>query len=173
MLQPWLREQAAAGYNGRMEAGRWVLLVYRLPREPSSPRIALWRRLRRLGALQLLDGLVALPLDDHTREQLDWLAEEVREAGGEASVWLAEPGAAAQGRALALALSEAAAEEYRAITRTARAARAEEPAARRRTLNRLRREMYRIRGRDYFPPPQRQEAEQALDGLAALLEVAP
>ena len=26
----------------------WVLLVYRLPREPSTPRIALWRSLGRL-----------------------------------------------------------------------------------------------------------------------------
>ena len=25
---------------------RWVLLAYRLPREPSTPRIALWRKLR-------------------------------------------------------------------------------------------------------------------------------
>jgi len=27
------------------EARRWVLLAYRMPREPSTPRIALWRRL--------------------------------------------------------------------------------------------------------------------------------
>src|SRR5262249_39018906 len=36
-----------------MPRDRWVLLAYRLPREPSTPRIAVWRRLRRLGALQL------------------------------------------------------------------------------------------------------------------------
>src|SRR5438552_17238224 len=41
----------------------WVLLAYRLPRDPSTPRSALWRKLRRLGAVQVLDGLAALPLE--------------------------------------------------------------------------------------------------------------
>ena len=41
--------------------GEWVLLSYRLPREPSTPRIAVWRKLRRLGVAQISDGLVALP----------------------------------------------------------------------------------------------------------------
>ena len=68
------------------------MLAYRLPREPSTPRIAVWRRLRRLGALQLVDGLVALPLDPHTREALEWVAEEVEQAGGEATVWLGGTG---------------------------------------------------------------------------------
>src|SRR6266704_3966050 len=66
---------------------RWVLLSYQLPREPSTPRIALWRKLHRLGATQLLDGLVALPLDARNREQLEWLADEVADAGGEAAIW--------------------------------------------------------------------------------------
>ena len=77
-----------------------MLLAYRLPREPSTPRIAVWRRLRRLGALQLVDGLVALPLDPHTREALEWVAEEVEQAGGEATVWLGEPGASTDERVL-------------------------------------------------------------------------
>ncbi len=41
--------------------GEWVLLSYRLPREPSTPRIAVWRKLKRLGVAQISDGLVALP----------------------------------------------------------------------------------------------------------------
>ena len=63
-------------------------MAYRLPREPSTPRIALWRKLRRLGVVQLVDGLVALPADARTKEQLEWLAEEVLDAGGEATVWV-------------------------------------------------------------------------------------
>ena len=60
------------------------MLTYRLPREPSAPRLALWRKLKRLGVAQLADGLVALPADARTREQLEWAAEEVEEAGGTA-----------------------------------------------------------------------------------------
>lgn len=50
---------------------RWVFFLYRLPRNPSTPRITLWRSLRRLGVVQLADGLVALPLDARTKEQLE------------------------------------------------------------------------------------------------------
>ena len=94
---------------------QWVLLAYRLPREPSTPRIALWRKLRRLGVAQLLDGLVALPLDSRNREQLEWLADEVADAGGDASIWVGELGSAAQERELAARMSEAIAAEYRAL----------------------------------------------------------
>ena len=69
---------------------RWVFLSYRLPRDPSAPRLAVWRRLKRLGVAQLLDGLVALPADSRNREQLEWTAEQVTESGGEAAIWLAE-----------------------------------------------------------------------------------
>lgn len=47
--------------------GTWVLLSYRLPREPSTPRITIWRKLKRLGVAQISDGLVALPADARTR----------------------------------------------------------------------------------------------------------
>jgi hypothetical protein len=154
-----------------VEKSGWMLLAYRLPREPSTPRISLWRKLRRLGVAQLLDGLVGLPLDVRNREQLEWLADEVIESGGEASIWIAEPASAAQSRALAATLSSAVAAEYRAVIESARAARSDEPATRSRALRRLRAEMHRIRARDYFPPPERQEADAALAELAGLVEV--
>jgi hypothetical protein len=144
-----------------------VLLAYHLPREPSTPRIALWRKLRRLGAVQLQDGLVALPLDARTREQLEWLAEEITEAGGQAAIWLAEPATAAQERALAQRMAAAVASDYQAVTQAAQAARSLPPGPRRRTVGRLRRELRRIGLRDHFPPPQRDQARTAVAALAA------
>src|SRR5881628_250808 len=94
---------------------QWVLLAYRLPREPSTPRIALWRKLRRLGAAQVLDGLAALPLDARNREQLEWLADEVVEAGGEATIWVGQLASAAQERELASRMAESVAAEYEAL----------------------------------------------------------
>jgi len=152
---------------------RWVFLAYRLPREPSTPRIALWRGLRRLGAVQVLDGLVALPLDSRNRERLEWLAEGVEEAGGEASIWLAEAASSTEDRALARRLSEAIAAEYRELIDAAHAAREESESRRRRTLGRLRRELGRIRRRDYVPPPEREEAQAAVDELSRELEETP
>ena len=49
----------------------------------------------------MADGLVALPADARTREQFDWIAEQVREANGTAGVWLARPSSDAQERELA------------------------------------------------------------------------
>jgi hypothetical protein len=152
--------------------GRWVLLAYRLPREPSAPRLSVWRKLKRLGAAQLLDGLVALPLDSRNREQLEWLADEVLDAGGEASIWISEPASAAHERELARALQEEIAERYRAVIADASAAAREGGGRHRRTLSRLRRELDRIRRRDYFPPPEREEAERAVEALASALEEA-
>ncbi len=147
-----------------------MLLAYRLPRDPSTPRSALWRKLRRLGAAQVLDGLTALPLDARNREQLEWLADEVIEAGGEATIWVGELTSAAQERELATRMAEAVAAEYRALIDDATAARAERSGPRRRTLGRLRRELRRIRARDHFPPAERELAQQAVEELAALVE---
>jgi hypothetical protein len=150
--------------------GRWVFLSYRLPREPSAPRLAIWRKVKRLGAAQLLDGLIALPLDSRNREQLEWLAEEVGEAGGEAAIWIAEPATAAQEREIAGSLQERIAAEYREVGAVARQASAQPSGRHRRTLSRLRRELGRIRRRDYFPPSERAEAERAVAALADRLE---
>jgi hypothetical protein len=148
----------------------WALLAYRLPREPSTPRIALWRKLRRLGAAQVLDGLAALPLDARNREQFEWLADEVVEAGGEATIWVGELASAAQERELAARMADAVAVEYRALIEDVAAARADRSGPPRRTLGRLRRELHRIRARDYFPPPERELARQAVDELASSVE---
>jgi hypothetical protein len=153
-------------------ATEWVMLAYRLPREPSTPRIALWRRLKRLGVVQLADGLVALPLDAKTREQLEWAADEVVEARGEASIWISRPATAARERALAARMSAVAAADYRAVAEAAAAAGSSGTSDGRRTLKRLRRSLHAINARDHFPPPEREQARQAVEELSRLVEVA-
>ena len=144
---------------------RWVLLMYRLPRSPSTARVALWRKLRRLGVVQVTDGVVGLPADARSEEQLGWLVDEVAEAGGQAWLWLAEAASSTQERQLVDALSEAVAQEYRTVVAEARAAGGEAPAVQRRVFARLSREMHRIETRDYFPPSERERAEAALARL--------
>jgi hypothetical protein len=123
--------------------------------------------------VQLLDGLVALPADANTREQLEWAAEEVIEAGGEATLWIGRPGTAAEERSLAARMSEAVAADYRAVIEAAEAAHiSPDAAARRRTLQRLRRTLDAVARRDYFPPPEREQARRAVDDLTEIVEVA-
>src|SRR5213078_999679 len=115
---------AGSRHTRRVSSRRtsWVLLAYRLPRDPSTPRSALWRKLRRLGAAQVLDGLAALPLDARNRELLEWLADEVVESGGEATIWVGELASAAQERELASRMAESVAAESQALIADATAA---------------------------------------------------
>jgi hypothetical protein len=68
----------------------WLLLVYRIPREPTAGRVFVWRKLRALGAVALQDAVWVLPRTRQTQEQFQWLAAEVTELQGEAVVWEAE-----------------------------------------------------------------------------------
>jgi hypothetical protein len=147
-----------------------VLLAYRMPREPSAPRVTVWRKLRRLGAVQLVDGLVALPASARNREQFDWIADEVLDAGGEAWTWNATPGSKQQQRALTARIDEAAREEYRALLEEAEAALSAREGPERRTVERLRRELRRIEARDYFSAKDRARAGRAIDRLTAALD---
>ncbi len=144
-----------------------MLFAYRLPREPSTPRIGIWRKLERLGVARLGDGLVCLPADARTREQIDWLAEQVIEAGGIATVWLATAGSTAQERTIATTMRAARAAEYQDVIEHARAALRGGTVERTHAARRLRGELRRIARRDYFPPVERDIARSAVNDLPA------
>lgn len=64
----------------------WLLLTYKVPPEPAARRIALWRRLKGMGAVYLQNGVCLLPkTDDHVR-RLKMLENEASEMGGEAVI---------------------------------------------------------------------------------------
>src|SRR5215216_5956341 len=118
-----------------MERPRWVLLVYRLPREPSRHRVAVWRKLR------------------------------VREAGGEATLWEARPGTVAEEAELVEAFRSSREEAYRAIIAEAERLRRKAQmggGALLERLGKLEREFRAERRRDYFRSPLRGEAAAAL-----------
>ena len=148
----------------------WVFLVYQLPREPSTPRISVWRKLKRLGVAQLGDGLVALPYDASTKEQLEWIAHDITEAGGDASIWITTPTVRRFGENLAGSLTAERAGEYRQLSEEVAENLNVGPGERSRLLRRLRAEYRRIERRDHFPPEEKATARNALDRLAASLE---
>ena len=156
-----------ASRRTRTSGDVWVLLAYRLPRQPSPPRSNVWRKLKRLGAAQLGDGLVALPADARTREALEWIAEEVTDHDGVAMVWLGRPADSAGRTALIDRMRALVASDYDAVTAEATATGDADPATRRRVGARRRRELHRINARDFFPPPQREQATRAAQELTA------
>jgi hypothetical protein len=66
---------------------RWLLLLYRMPRHPTAPRMAIWRALQRVeGGEYLQDGVFAVKLTKLNEITLDDLAHDIRNTGGEATV---------------------------------------------------------------------------------------
>src|SRR3546814_3206433 len=69
-----------------MSAIAWLLLTYKVPPEPAARRIAIWRRLKGMGAIYLQNGVCLLPkTDDHVR-RLKMLENDVAEAKGESVI---------------------------------------------------------------------------------------
>lgn len=149
------------------EKARWIMLIYRLPREPSRHRVAVWRKLQGLGALYLQDGVAVLPEDAVTREQLEWLQLRVREAGGEATLWEARANTLPESKELVEAFRSSREEAYRKIIAEAeriarKAALGENREVLLRQLTRLDRDFRTERRRDYFRSPSRRWASEAL-----------
>lgn len=62
----------------------WLLFTYKVPAEPAAGRVALWRRLKAMGAVYLQNGVCLLPkTDDHVR-RLKILENDATGMGGEA-----------------------------------------------------------------------------------------
>jgi hypothetical protein len=69
----------------------WVLLLYKVPNEPSARRVYVWRKLKGMGAILVQDSAWVLPANAHTREKMQWLASEIKEMeGGTATLWEAQ-----------------------------------------------------------------------------------
>ena len=67
------------------------MLLYRLPSNDSRARVAVWRELRRSGALHVQQSVVAVPDDDSFAGVVERLRELLAEIGGQVTVLRTEP----------------------------------------------------------------------------------
>ena len=145
----------------------WLALTYSLPSAAaSSRRVAVWRRLRALGAVSPTGSLYLLPESDENQEALDWLAQEIETAGGEALVLRIERlEGEAERRVIELSRT-ARDEDYQKI-----AAEAEQTGKTglRERVERLRRRLAEVSRIDFFQAPGRTAAEAALARLETAL----
>ena len=66
-----------------MEKLNWLLITYKVPPEPAARRVALWRKLKGMGAVYLQNGVCLLPkTDDHVR-RLKMLENDIAEQDGD------------------------------------------------------------------------------------------
>jgi Protein ChrB, N-terminal len=68
----------------RTLAHSWLLLIHQLPAKPAYLRVKIWRRLQDLGAIAVKNAVHALPMNEETQEDFEWLLREIVEGGGEA-----------------------------------------------------------------------------------------
>ena len=88
------------------------MLAYSLPKEPSRYRVAIWRRLRKLGAVYLNEGFWALPNEDALQKEVQSLIAEVEASNGSASAFTSKSLTQQQEERLRARFLEARDEEY-------------------------------------------------------------
>lgn len=94
----------------------WVVFSYSLPSAGrSSPRVAVWRRLRALGAVSPKGGVHVLPARDECVEAFQWLTQEVEQAKGEALLMRVERFEGLSDAELIALFQEARKEDYAAL----------------------------------------------------------
>jgi uncharacterized protein YdbL (DUF1318 family) len=90
----------------------WLLLAYRLPADRSSARVAVWREVRRAGALQLRQSVVAFPDSEGFRRAAARVRAVVADVGGTVVAVQAEALEREDESRLVSAWNEARAAEY-------------------------------------------------------------
>lgn len=70
----------------REETTAWLVLAYRVPREPTRLRATVWRRIKALGAVYMQNSVAALPNGASNERSLRSLRREIVEMGGNAQV---------------------------------------------------------------------------------------
>jgi hypothetical protein len=64
----------------------WLMLLYSLPAYRSTERVAVWRRFKKIGALQLTTSTYLLPDQPPHHEHFQWLTKLIRDSGGDATL---------------------------------------------------------------------------------------
>jgi hypothetical protein len=69
-----------------VKATSWLLLLFSLPTNRNTERVAVWRRLRKMGAVQIKTSTYLLPDEPAQYEQFQWLAQQIRDYGGDSTL---------------------------------------------------------------------------------------
>lgn len=93
----------------------WVVLLCRLPSNDSRARVAVWRELRRSGALHVQQSVVAVPQDEAFAGVVERLRELIVRVGGEVTVLHTDAAADGDEHRLVHAWNAARDAEYREL----------------------------------------------------------
>ena len=145
----------------------WLLLLLRLPATHKAERVAIWRKLKKSGAIQIQTSTYILPDEPARYELFQWLTQEIRSAGGDATLVRAREIEGLPNEKLIELFNTARAKEYATLREALRRALSH----RRKTrsspavgdnLERVRKQFREIRQTDFFNCPRAQDVEMLL-----------
>lgn len=162
---------------------RWLLAVVQVPSEPSRHRVAVWRELRRVGAVTIAQGTWALPATDDYRAALDRAATLAAEGGGQVAAFDVEPRDDVASRLIIDSFTAARVDEWREFTADCRKFTEEidreiakgkftfaELEEEEQSLDRLRRWYRDLKKRDILALPDARSAADRLRDAAGILD---
>lgn len=136
----------------------WLLLLFTLPTNRNTERVAVWRRLKKIGAVQIKTSTYLLPDEPAQYEQFQWLAQQIRDYGGDSTLVRAQEIEGLTTEKAVAIFNEARARNYVELRRSLQCfigrrkkTDAEEAAA---ELERLTRQFREIRAVDFFDSPR-------------------
>jgi len=151
----------------------WLIVIYKVPSEPSRYRASIWRKLKASGAIYLQNGVAALPVTSVNERVMRGVVQEVREVDGTA--YLIRGGMLGDEMALEAAFSAARDEEYQEVLSRCHDFHAELDAERSRKnftfaeleeneedFAKLERWLAKVKNRDHFCATRRAQAERAV-----------
>jgi len=155
----------------------WLLLIHQIPAKPAYLRVKIWRRLQGIGAIAVKNAVHALPMNEETQEDFEWLIREIVEGGGEAFVCEARLIDGLSDEEVRTLFDRARDADYKEVVEAARAvakqlrpkATSEAIADLRGQVARLRKRLAEIAAIDFFGAIGREAAESSLRSLEARL----
>ncbi len=150
----------------------WLLLLFFLSAKQAQARVQAWRRLQRIGAVSLKNSAYALPQTPESREDFEWIKNEIVTSGGQAMVLVAGSLDPAVGAEIVGAFRAARAKDYEALAAEATALLKKAAKTRNRPARELTQGRRRLRERfdetvrrDFFGAPERERVEALLATL--------
>jgi hypothetical protein len=149
-----------------MKTGSWLLLLFTLPSNRNTGRVAVWRRLKKMGAVQIKTSTYLLPDEPAQYEQFQWLKQQIRDYGGDSTLVRAQEIEGLTKEKVIAMFNDARAEDYAVLRKSIqsfivrrRKMAAEEAAG---ELERLTGQFRAIRGVDFFDSARGHETAMLL-----------
>jgi len=142
----------------------WLLLLLRLPATHSTERVAIWRKLKKSGAVPIQTSTYVLPDEPARYETFQWLTQHIRDAGGDATLVRAREIEGLPNEKLIALFNAARAKEYAALRELARSLteRNKGRSNASEKVERIRKQFREIRQTDFFNCPRAHDVEMLL-----------